>query len=67
MCQSRIFDELYLNGQETYAFVPYADLINHKDPADTSWEFNESENCFIMKATGNIKRGDEVYSSYGSN
>ena len=49
MCQSRIFDELYVNGEETYAFIPYSDMMNHKDPADTEWEFEESENCFVMK------------------
>ena len=67
MCQSRIFDELYVNGEETYAFIPYSDMMNHKDPADTEWEFEESENCFVMKALKDIKRGDEVFSSYGSN
>jgi len=35
---SRIFG-VAVNGHKTDGFVPYADMLNHKRPRETSWTY----------------------------
>ena len=47
--------------------VPLADMFNHDVPpaAQTHWLYNDEKKGFEIKACEEIKKGDEVYFSYG--
>jgi len=53
---SRIFGiDIYDN--KTDGFVPYADMLNHKRPRETSWTYCNKRQGFIIEAIVDIKRG----------
>jgi hypothetical protein len=53
------------NFMEETGLVPYADLFNHSNDSNTTWYFNDTRNSFILEATKNIKKGHEIFDSYG--
>lgn len=61
---SRIFGYMK-NGKEENGMVPYADLLNHSQNPNTTWYFNDNNNCFEVIATKNIKHNTEIFDSYG--
>ena len=61
---SRIFG-MQIDGVKTDGFVPYADMLNHRRPRQTSWTYEQSRNGFIIESLEEIKRGEEVLDSYG--
>ena len=61
---SRIFG-IQVNGVKTDGFVPLADMLNHKRPKQTTWYFCDERQGFIIEASDDIARGDQVYDSYG--
>jgi histone-lysine N-methyltransferase SETD3 len=62
---SRVFGYIK-NYSEENAMVPYADLFNHSNNSNTKWYFDDKKDSFILEATKNIKKGSEIYDSYGS-
>ncbi len=64
MVASRIFG-IQVEGVKTDGFVPYADMLNHKRPRQTSWTYTDDRKGFIIEALEDIKRGEQVYDSYG--
>jgi histone-lysine N-methyltransferase SETD3 len=64
MVSSRIFG-IQVSGVKTDGFVAYADMLNHKRPRQTSWTYSDEHNGFIIEACEDIKRGEQVYDSYG--
>lgn len=54
------------NGEKESGLVPYADLLNHSEEPNTTWYFNDKNNCFEVMATKNIDAGCEIYDSYGN-
>ena len=64
MVCSRIFG-IDIEGTKTDGFVPYADMLNHKRPRQTSWTYTDDREGFIIEALEDIKRGDQIYDSYG--
>lgn len=64
MVASRIFG-IQVNGTKTDGFVPYADMLNHRRPRQTSWTYSDEREGFIIDALEDIKRGEQVYDSYG--
>ena len=64
MAQSRNFN-IIIDGNETNAFVPFADMLNHKRPKETTWAYDNTKQGFVITACEDIKRGDPVYDSYG--
>ena len=64
MVCSRIFG-IDIEGVKTDGFVPYADMLNHKRPRQTSWTYTDDREGFIIEALEDIKRGDQIYDSYG--
>lgn len=64
MVSSRIFG-IQVEGVKTDGFVAYADMLNHKRPRQTSWTYTDEKQGFIIEAIEDIKRGDQVYDSYG--
>jgi len=61
---SRIFG-LKINKKKTDAFVPLADMLNHRRPKQTSWSFHEDIKSFVIEAKDTIERGEQLYDSYG--
>lgn len=64
MVCSRIFG-ISINGVKTDGFVAYADMLNHQRPKETQWSYCDEREGFIIEATDDIKRGQQVYDSYG--
>lgn len=64
LISSRIFG-ITVKGVKTDALVPLADMLNHKRPQQTAWEFSDKRDGFIIETKENIERGDQVYDSYG--
>ena len=64
MVASRIFG-IQVDGVKTDGFVPYADMLNHRRPRQTSWSYSDERGGFIIESLEDIKRGDQVYDSYG--
>ena len=56
---------LVVNGVQTAALVPYADMLNHYRPRETKWQFDDSLQCFTVVSLENIMIGAQVYDSYG--
>ena len=62
---SRIFS-LSINGKDTEAFVPFADMTNHNSKGQTTWLFDDLNKCFVFKATKDLNEGEQRWSNYGS-
>lgn len=62
---SRVYN-IKVHGEDTLAMVPYADLFNHKNPKDTSWFYDDDTDCFTVKAIKDVKKGVEIYDTYGN-
>src|ERR1700691_413738 len=40
-------------------------MLNHKRPRQTTWSYTDERAGFIIESLDDIKRGDEIYDSYG--
>jgi histone-lysine N-methyltransferase SETD3 len=56
---------MVINGVQTAALVPYADMLNHYRPRETKWQFDEELQGFTVVALQPIVAGAQVYDSYG--
>jgi protein-histidine N-methyltransferase len=56
---------LTIDGVKTAALVPFADMLNHYRPRETSWTFDHSLGAFTITSLGTIASGAQVYDSYG--
>ena len=45
--------------------VPLSDMLNHKRPPDVVWAFDNDKKGFKMTASKEIKKGQEIFDSYG--
>ena len=61
---SRVFG-VTIKGKKNDIIAPYADMLSHKRPRQTHWNFDDTSNSFIIKAVTNVKKGEEVFDSYG--
>lgn len=61
---SRIFG-IAVGELKTDGFVPYADMLNHKRPRETSWTYCDERQGFIIDAIVDIERGQPIHDSYG--
>lgn len=64
MVSSRIFG-IQIEGVKTDGFVAYADMLNHKRPRQTTWNYTDDRRGFIIEALDDVKRGEQIYDSYG--
>ncbi len=64
LISSRIFG-ISIKGVKTDALVPLADMLNHKQPRQTEWEFRDTVDAFIIESKEHITRGEQVFDSYG--
>ena len=61
---SRIFG-IVIGDLKTDAFVPLADMLNHRRPKQTSWSYSNEKGGFVIESLENIKKGEQIYDSYG--
>lgn len=61
---SRIFG-INIKGVKTDAFVPLADMLNHRRPKLTSWMYSDERSGFIIETDEKIERDEMIYDSYG--
>jgi histone-lysine N-methyltransferase SETD3 len=52
-------------GQKRTAMVPWADMLNHFRPRETSWTFDNAQQCFTMTSLRTLAKGQQVMDSYG--
>lgn len=45
--------------------VPFADMLNHRNPMQTDWSYDDQRGGFVMKSLEDIPQGAEVTDSYG--
>ncbi len=64
LISSRIFG-IMVDGRKTDSLVPLADMLNHRRPQQSAWEYNEKHKGFIIESKEDIQRGDQIYDSYG--
>jgi len=65
LVNSRIFGT-YINGEEDDSMVPFADMFNYKwQTSMIRWKYDNDMKAFTVIANEEIKRGEEVYLSYG--
>jgi histone-lysine N-methyltransferase SETD3 len=57
---------IIINGVRTAALVPFADMLNHYRPRETSWGFDDTLQSFTVTSLNEIRVGAQVYDSYGS-
>ena len=62
---SRSFGKVHPDGSKTQYMVPLADFGNHKFQRMTKWEYNAKMKGFIIKATRDIKKSEEITLVYG--
>lgn len=61
---TRVFG-VTIGGAATEALVPFADMMNHRRPPDASWTFDEALGSFVIRASRDIRAGEEICGSYG--
>ena len=61
---SRIFG-VKIKNKKSDVLAPYADMLNHRKPKQTYWNYEDESEAFIISATSPIKKGEEVFDSYG--
>src|SRR5690348_393599 len=49
----------------TDGLVPMADMLNHRRPRETSWQYSSERGAFIITALKGLQQGDQIYDSYG--
>jgi len=61
---SRNFGIVVHDNKRT-AMVPYADMLNHYRPRETSWTFDDSKNAFTITSLSALQGNQQVMDSYG--
>ena len=47
------------------AMAPFADMLNHRRPCSTTWGYDDKREGFVVKATEDLERGQEIFDTYG--
>lgn len=61
---SRIFG-ITIQGNKTDALVPLADMLNHRVPKQTIWNYCDEREGFIIESIVPIEKSCEIFDSYG--
>lgn len=54
-----------IDGEKSIVMVPVADMLNHKRPRMTKWEYKQKNGNFVITALQSLTPGCEVFDSYG--
>lgn len=58
--------EIEVNGGKTAAMVPLADILNHRMPPETHWNYDEESRAFVLTAMRGFAAGEPLHTSYGA-
>ena len=61
---TRVFS-LCINNAKTSVLAPLADMMNHKNPAGSSWSYCNRKEAFTLTSCTHMMDGEAVYESYG--
>ena len=61
---SRVFG-IDIKGEKTAAMIAFADMINHRCPKLSAWEYSDKNDSFELRSLGTISEGVEIFDSYG--
>ena len=56
---------IVVDGQKCTSLVPFADLLNHLRPRETTWTFDSTRDCFTITTLTRLDAGQPVFDSYG--
>lgn len=56
---------IIMQGEKRTAMVPYADMLNHFRPRETSWTYDNSCGAFTITSLSAMEAGQQVMDSYG--
>jgi len=45
--------------------LPMVDMFNHVPPKDADLDLGQEGGCLVMKASGDLKSGQEIFYTYG--
>ena len=65
LVSSRVFGIELEHGVKTGGMVPFADMINHRTPKLSAWEYDQEREGFVLHSMGEISPGLELFDSYG--
>ena len=54
-----------INGVKRTTMVPWADMLNHFRPRETSWTFDNTQQGFTMTSLKALSAGQQIMDSYG--
>jgi len=54
-----------IQGNKRTAMVPFADMLNHYRPRETSWEFKDTKDAFTITSLSPLLPHQQVMDSYG--
>ena len=54
-----------INGVKRTTMVPWADMLNHFRPRETSWTFSNEQQGFTMTSLKPLTAGQQIMDSYG--
>jgi histone-lysine N-methyltransferase SETD3 len=46
-----------IDGIKTDAMVPFADMLNHRVPKHTSWNYSQEASGFVIESVQDIEKG----------
>ena len=64
MVGSRMFG-VHIDGVKTDILAPFADMLNHHLPKQSSWNYVQEEEGFVIESLMDVEAGSEVFDSYG--
>jgi len=54
-----------IDGMRTDVLCPLCDMLNHRRPRQTKWQFDQASESFVVEATVDLEAGAELLDSYG--
>jgi hypothetical protein len=56
---------IIVDGEKRTSMVPFADMLNHYRPRETSWTFDSQRSHFTITTLTRLSAGQQVMDSYG--
>jgi histone-lysine N-methyltransferase SETD3 len=56
---------LSTEGEGAAGLVPLVDMMNYRYPHETSWNYEDDEEAFVLKALQGFAPGDPMHTNYG--
>ncbi len=62
----KVLEDYYFDAKGKYAmFLGYGCIYNHSDDPNADYKLNIKQRVVTIKATRNIKKGEEIFVTYG--